>query len=109
MKERAWREVCALKAQQKPNVGKQQASGQPDMSTLSRDGRITYLYKDLARWEVFFSTHLQILMDALNHFAATETVVLLSLCARLSTVNQGTEYVGLRKDGVHGGANTSIA
>ncbi|PKS08900.1 hypothetical protein jhhlp_003513 [Lomentospora prolificans] len=44
-------------------------------------------------------SHLQILLDALNHYAATETVVLLSLCARLSAANQGTEYAGLRTEG----------
>ena len=44
------------------------------------------------------SRHLQILLDALNHYAATETVVLLGLCARLSTANQGTQHSGLRAD-----------
>lgn len=48
----------------------------------------------MKKWENNFSRHLQILLDALNHYAATETVVLLSLCARLSTANQGTEYAG---------------
>lgn len=48
----------------------------------------------IRKWESNFSRHLQILLDALNHYAATETVVLLSLCARLSTANQGTEFAG---------------
>ena len=52
----------------------------------------------LKKYEEHFSRHLQILLDALNHYAATETVVLLGLCARLSTANQGTEYSGLRTD-----------
>jgi gamma-tubulin complex component 2 len=52
----------------------------------------------IRKWEGNFSRHLQILLDALNHYAATETVVLLSLCARLSAANQGTEYAGLRAD-----------
>ncbi len=49
------------------------------------------------KWEYYFNRHLQLLLDALNHYAATETVVLLSLCARLSTANQGTEAAGNRQ------------
>ena len=56
------------------------------------------LRADLKKYEHNFSRHLQILLDALNHYAATETVVLLGLCARLSTANQGTQYSGLRND-----------
>jgi gamma-tubulin complex component 2 len=52
----------------------------------------------IKKYEHNFSRHLQILLDALNHYAATETVVLLGLCARLSTANQGTQYSGLRTD-----------
>ena len=52
----------------------------------------------LAKYELLFGRNLQVLLDALNHYAATETVVLLSLCARLSTANQGTEYAGLRHE-----------
>ena len=52
----------------------------------------------IKKHEFHFSRHLQILLDALNHYAATETVVLLGLCARLSTANQGTQYSGLRND-----------
>lgn len=62
------------------------------------DARIGELFEVIRKWETNFSRHLQILLDALNHYAATETVVLLSLCARLSTANQGTEYAGLRND-----------
>jgi len=58
--------------------------------------RIAELFDVMRKWETNFSRHLQILLDALNHYAATETVVLLSLCARLSTANQGTEYAGMR-------------
>ncbi|KAK4165989.1 spindle pole body component alp4 [Cladorrhinum sp. PSN259] len=71
----------------KPTVG-----GGPDSA------RIAELFDVIKKWESNFSRHLQILLDALNHYAATETVVLLSLCARLSTANQGTEYAGLRSD-----------
>jgi gamma-tubulin complex component 2 len=62
------------------------------------EARISNLFEIIRKWENNFSRHLQILLDALNHYAATETVVLLSLCARLSTANQGTEYAGLRTD-----------
>jgi gamma-tubulin complex component 2 len=59
---------------------------------------VAELFEVIQKWETNFSRHLQILLDALNHYAATETVVLLSLCARLSTANQGTEYAGLRHE-----------
>lgn len=62
------------------------------------EGRIDNLFEIIKKWETNFSRHLQILLDALNHYAATETVVLLSLCARLATANQGTEYAGLRTE-----------
>lgn len=73
------------------------ASGAGDAET-----RIAELFDIIRKWESNFSRHLQILLDALNHYAATETVALLSLCARLSTANQGTEYAGLKgeEDGV---------
>ena len=44
----------------------------------------------LARYEENFSRHLKVLLDTLNYLAATETVVFLSLCARLSTAGEGT-------------------
>lgn len=52
----------------------------------------------LQKYEYNFSRHLQILLDSLNHYAATETVVLLGLCARLSTANQGTQFTGLQRN-----------
>jgi gamma-tubulin complex component 2 len=60
--------------------------------------RLEKMFEIIQKYEVNFSRHLQILLDALNHYAATETVVLLGLCARLSTANQGTQYSGLRAD-----------
>lgn len=60
--------------------------------------KVKKMYEIIEKYEVNFSRHLQILLDALNHYAATETVVLLGLCARLSTANQGTQYSGLRAD-----------
>jgi gamma-tubulin complex component 2 len=60
--------------------------------------KLEKMYDSLKKYEYNFSRHLQILLDALNHYAATETVVLLGLCARLSTANQGTEHSGLVAD-----------
>lgn len=71
---------------------------QPPASDEDAEVRISNLYDIIGKLEGNFSRHLQILLDALNHYAATETVVLLSLCARLSTANQGTEYAGLRNE-----------
>jgi gamma-tubulin complex component 2 len=70
----------------------------PATSGPTNDGRLEKMYDILKKYEFNFSKHLQILLDALNHYAATETVVLLGLCARLSTANQGTQYSGLRAD-----------
>lgn len=77
----------------------------PGGSSSTEEARIAELFDVMRKWETNFSRHLQILLDALNHYAATETVVLLSLCARLSTANQGTEYAGMRgeEDGGAGG------
>ena len=46
--------------------------------------RITRMEDTLKRYEEHFNRHLKILIDSLNYFAATETVVLLGLCARLT-------------------------
>jgi gamma-tubulin complex component 2 len=51
--------------------------------------RLEKLSGHLSKYEDNFSHHLRILLDALNYYAATETVVLLSLCARLSTASEG--------------------
>ncbi|KAJ8099500.1 Spc98 family-domain-containing protein [Lipomyces tetrasporus] len=45
--------------------------------------KISKLESILLQYEQNFDHHLKILMDALNYYAATETVVLLSLCARI--------------------------
>lgn len=73
----------------------------PDLSgggDTAQEEKFQRLRDNLAKYEDNFSKHLQILLDALNHYAATETVVLLGLCARLSTANQGTKHSGLRVD-----------
>lgn len=69
-----------------------------ELSGAARTEKLTKMFEIIQKYEVNFSRHLQILLDALNHYAATETVVLLGLCARLSTANQGTQYSGLRAD-----------
>ncbi|CAK7265122.1 gamma tubulin complex Spc97/GCP2 subunit Alp4 [Sporothrix epigloea] len=89
------------------------AGGDPNSSTVGTGGstvrpsaadaapsdeEMRSLVDRLAKYEHLFGRNLQVLLDALNHYAATETVVLLSLCARLSTANQGTEYAGLRHE-----------
>jgi gamma-tubulin complex component 2 len=45
--------------------------------------RLAKLEDTLKRYEDHFNRHLKILIDSLNYYAATETVVLLGLCARL--------------------------
>ena len=67
-------------------------------SGMSDAARLEKISETLQKYEYNFSRHLQILLDSLNHYAATETVVLLGLCARLSTANQGTQFSGLRND-----------
>ncbi|KAK9469294.1 Spc98 family-domain-containing protein [Lipomyces arxii] len=51
--------------------------------------KVAKLESVLAQYEQNFDHHLKILMDALNYYAATETVVLLSLCARLEVCMKG--------------------
>jgi len=79
-------------------LSKDKDDGSSNSSRKDEVSRIAELFDVIKKWENNFSRHLQILLDALNHYAATETVVLLSLCARLSTANQGTDYAGLRND-----------
>lgn len=94
MSDEQWKRFQASRSQRAHN-GDGSAAG----SQLQDEAaRINNLFEIMKKWETNFSRHLQILLDALNHYAATETVVLLSLCARLATANQGTEYAGLRTD-----------
>ncbi|AEO66996.1 7bcb85ce-c584-4b59-878b-917f1c4147ee [Thermothielavioides terrestris] len=108
-----WRHFQSIRSQKSSSSHQQQQQQQqqqqdPNSSfptttstaepAAAADARIAELFDVIRKWETNFSRHLQILLDALNHYAATETVVLLSLCARLSTANQGTEYAGLRSD-----------
>lgn len=47
------------------------------------ESRITRIEETLVRHEEYFNRHLRVLIDTLNYYAATETVTLLGLCARL--------------------------
>ncbi|RYP48389.1 hypothetical protein DL769_011206 [Monosporascus sp. CRB-8-3] len=94
MGDEQWRRFQAAKSQ-KPSHNDSASS---NSQLQDEETRINNLFEIIKKWETNFSRHLQILLDALNHYAATETVVLLSLCARLATANQGTEYAGLRNE-----------
>ncbi|TVY83654.1 Spindle pole body component alp4 [Lachnellula suecica] len=50
------------------------------------------MLSNLRKFEISFGRHMSALIDELNHFAATETVVLLGLCAKLSDVHQSTDW-----------------
>ncbi|KAI5288067.1 hypothetical protein KEM54_005494 [Ascosphaera aggregata] len=50
--------------------------------------RLAKLQETLKRYEDHFNRHLRILMDSLNYFAATESVVLLKLAHSLSTITK---------------------
>ncbi|KAF1814428.1 hypothetical protein P152DRAFT_271249 [Eremomyces bilateralis CBS 781.70] len=59
-------------------------------SSISYDpSKLDKLVDLLQKYEENFTRHLRVLLDTLNYLAATETVVFLSLCARLSTANEG--------------------
>jgi gamma-tubulin complex component 2 len=51
--------------------------------------RVDKMFDMLTKYEENFARHLKILLDTLNYLAATETVVFLSLCARLSAAGEG--------------------
>lgn len=84
-----WKQVQANKEKW------QSTHGEPSKTP---EAQFIMLVDTLKAWEYNFGRHLKILLDALNHYAATEMVVLLSLCARLSAANQGTEHTGMRND-----------
>jgi gamma-tubulin complex component 2 len=94
MSEEQWKRFQAHKTQKSSHGDSTSSNSQ----IQDEEARINNLFEMIKKWETSFSRHLQILLDALNHYAATETVVLLSLCARLATANQGTEYAGLRNE-----------
>ena len=51
--------------------------------------RLNKMDETLKRYEEHFNRHLRMLIDRLNYYAATETVVLLGLCARLTAAEVG--------------------
>ncbi|KAL1992095.1 hypothetical protein VTN49DRAFT_4127 [Thermomyces lanuginosus] len=74
------------------------ASADPDLSAGSElappdarpydPTRLAKLEDTLKRYEDHFNRHLRILMDSLNYFAATESVVLLKLAHSLSSISK---------------------
>ncbi|PTB80319.1 hypothetical protein M440DRAFT_1388632 [Trichoderma longibrachiatum ATCC 18648] len=92
-----WQRFQSSKAPPSRSTSTQQ---QDTMSQEDAEARVTHLSEFVRKWESNFGRHMKILSDSLNHYAATETVVLLSLCARLSSVNQGTEWaaIGIEED-----------
>ncbi|KAF2199444.1 hypothetical protein GQ43DRAFT_482448 [Delitschia confertaspora ATCC 74209] len=67
-------------------------------------GRLDKMFDNLAKYENNFAKHLKILLDTLNYLAATETVVFLSLCARLKSAGEGGMIVdvgGIGEGGVY--------
>lgn len=93
-----WKQFQAVKSQRPAGSHGESTTSNSSNAGKDEEARIVELFDVIKKWETNFSRHLQILLDALNHYAATETVVLLSLCARLSTANQGTEHAGPRPD-----------
>ncbi|KAL4916957.1 Spc98 family-domain-containing protein [Aspergillus aurantiobrunneus] len=77
-------------------LGRALTSADPDLSSnpATSDGRsydptrIAKLEDTLKRYEDHFGRHLRILMDSLNYFAATESVVLLKLAHALSSISK---------------------
>lgn len=60
-----------------------------DMSRLKK------MTDHISQYEGHFSRHLKILLESLNYYAATETVVFLELCARLQTAWGGGDAQSL--------------
>lgn len=74
-------------------------SAKAPSSATHDPAKLDKLFSILQQYEDHFSRHLKILLDALNYLAATETVVFLGLCARLSMANEG---------GPNGGGGPSV-
>ena len=72
-----------------PNSATTNTSDGKPASTTYDPAKLDKLFSILSQYEDHFSRHLKILLDALNYLAATETVVFLGLCARLSMANEG--------------------
>jgi gamma-tubulin complex component 2 len=94
MSQERWDRYQEERSQRHPDSTTPHAS----TGTASEGARLEKISDTLQKYEFNFSKHIQILLDSLNHYAATETVVLLGLCARLSTANQGTQFSGIRAE-----------
>ncbi|KAF7186568.1 Spindle pole body component alp4 [Pseudocercospora fuligena] len=94
--------TCTLFANYTASLSRYLAGADPDLAsspapnastsssrTAYDPAKLDKLFSILQQYEDHFSRHLKILLDALNYLAATETVVFLGLCARLSMANEG--------------------
>ena len=82
--------TCTMFANYTSSLSRYLAAADPDDGKASYDSaKLDKLFSILQQYEDHFSRHLKILLDALNYLAATETVVFLGLCARLSMANEG--------------------
>ena len=92
-------DTCTLYADYTASLSRNLAAADPDLAGITLEGhsagvthdptRLVKLQESLVRFEDHFGRHLKILLDALNYLAATETVVFLGLCARLSMAHEG--------------------
>jgi gamma-tubulin complex component 2 len=74
----------------KPNAALATATSHRSTTQFVYDPqRVDKMFDMLAKYEENFTRHLKILLDTLNYLAATETVVFLSLCARLTSAGEG--------------------
>ncbi|KAF4625743.1 hypothetical protein G7Y89_g12420 [Cudoniella acicularis] len=77
--------TCTLFASFTNRVSRELEKGDPELSDSEQPATM------VKKFELNFGRHVQLLLDELNHFAATETVVLLGLCARLISANWSSE------------------
>jgi gamma-tubulin complex component 2 len=57
------------------------------LKNFDPDG-VAKIVESLEKYEENFNRHIRILLDALNYYAATETVALSRLCAQLSMASE---------------------
>ena len=79
----------ADRRQQSPPPSSSSANPAGSATTDPDPARLARMDETLKRYEDHFNRHLRILIDSLNYYAATETVVLLGLCARLTAAEVG--------------------
>ena len=68
----------------------------PDALKTFDPSRLAKMEDTMQKYEDNFNRHLRILLDALDYYAATETVALSRLCAQLSTAGERGEAMGVR-------------